>query len=640
MWFAPAGERVQPNARRHVSSEEGGRVVRSGGLRRGGFTLTELLVALAIMVILFALLFAPMMAGLDWVATGRANVGLQDACRYAMEQIRRELGEAIYVFPTPGAAFTGPDERVPDYSQVVFVPPARDDFGRVTNPPAAQYSGGLRVGVRYDVHLVWRWQCQTCGWLGAEPFAPAACPDCGGTSFAPAEYSEDNPFALFRQEFLVADAPAMPDGYDLGSYDGGGAWVSGLPTGENALTPKRGATFVPTTSVCLDPGCRSQTPGYATVCPSCNGTTLMYQFAGVQFSPQRIAGEVLTTTNGVLYKSRHGAWDGTDLAGAFLPNGVAVATSPLDPHMTMAAWVPLPVGAWVAGRGDMDSAAAAARSVQVRWDRERGEVRVGTNPGSFTTGQWADEQYRWVPYSTVTGGNGWYTVPASGSLPGEITPVWPSSTAAPPADEADAPIAYHVDPALDPVGLPAVIEPWSVAVRVVGVTNTGQTLQIELKPTSNFQQTQIKGDEFCAHLVRAWDDSNGNGLQDPGESPVGTKLQLLFSRYDPPRPTSVTLFGGTMPTFTSFGLQISYYYRRNYVYDATRDTNGQDPFVSDQIKLDYSTRTIQNVVLSLQRYVDLEPFPDPTSTVFRVPVDEHPNEVSLREQLVLRNFGR
>jgi hypothetical protein len=194
-----------------------------------------------------------------------------------------------------------------------------------------------------------------------------------------------------------------------------------------------------------------------------------------------------------------------------------------------------------------------------------------------------------------------------------------------------------VDPALDGTGFAAVIEPWSVRVRVVGTTSGGQAVQMDLKPTSNFQQTQIKGDEFCAHLVRAWDDTNGDGLQSPGEEPVGTKLELRFSRYDPPRPTSVALFGGASPGFTRFELQISYYYRRNYMYDGGRDTAGQDPFVSDQVKVDYSTRTIQNVVLSLARYVDLEEF---GTSVFRVPPDEHPNEVSVREQLTLRNFGQ
>ncbi|MBP8950929.1 MAG: prepilin-type N-terminal cleavage/methylation domain-containing protein, partial [Armatimonadetes bacterium] len=63
--------------------------MRIAGGRCTGFTLIEVMVALAIMVILFALLFAPMIAGLEWVSSGRANVGMQDACRYAMEQIRR-----------------------------------------------------------------------------------------------------------------------------------------------------------------------------------------------------------------------------------------------------------------------------------------------------------------------------------------------------------------------------------------------------------------------------------------------------------------------------------------------------------------------------------------------------------------------
>jgi prepilin-type N-terminal cleavage/methylation domain-containing protein len=52
-----------------------------GGLRRAGFTLVEVLVVLAILVILFGLLFAPMMAGMDMATQGRIQARLQDTAR-------------------------------------------------------------------------------------------------------------------------------------------------------------------------------------------------------------------------------------------------------------------------------------------------------------------------------------------------------------------------------------------------------------------------------------------------------------------------------------------------------------------------------------------------------------------------------
>ncbi len=61
---------------------------------RAGFTLVEVLVVLAILVILFGLLFAPMIASLDMVTLGQSRVRMQDAVRTAMEQMRRSGRDA------------------------------------------------------------------------------------------------------------------------------------------------------------------------------------------------------------------------------------------------------------------------------------------------------------------------------------------------------------------------------------------------------------------------------------------------------------------------------------------------------------------------------------------------------------------
>ena len=80
-----------------------------------------------------------------------------------------------------------------------------------------------------------------------------------------------------------------------------------------------------------------------------------------------------------------------------------------------------------------------------------------------------------------------------------------------------------------------------------------------------------------------------------------------------------------------------YYYRRNYVYDAALDAAGREPFVNDVVKVDYSTRKIQNLTLTLQRYMDLE---ETTADVYGLPADERPNDVTIREQIIVRNLAR
>ncbi len=584
----------------YASLEEGGSVVRIAGGRCTGFTLIEVMVALAIMVILFALLFAPMIAGLEWVSSGRANVGMQDACRYAMEQIRRELGEAVYVHPAPGYSFSGADNtagtyddiRVINYSQILFNPPARDSLGKVYYPPRpATGQNGYQKVIRYAVHLV-------------TPGQP---------------YDEFNPFALYRQEFVWNPNEASP----LGSFNSSGVWVPGLPVIENALTPKRGSTFVPTTTLFVDGvGGAGQYPEYvAGYVENTGGRPAAYLFNGLRFEPHRVTGDNLKTDNGVVYRARFGAWDGTSLGGSFLANA-ALAQSELDPRVMLYAW-DAATDTYTIPR--VDSYATQARPVQVRWSADGGVVTCGQQARQ----EWPPASgnivyYKVINFSTARNATGWYTV----SMPSDFTAVYPGNVAAPPVDRASAPTSYRIDPSVD-INVPALIQPGTIKVKVVAVDTAGVRRQFDLKPAQNFDQATIRGDEFNVQLMRR--DYNNDG------APEGTTALLRFSRFDPPCPASRAFFGNTPPALSSFQLQVSYYYRRNYTYDPQMDAAGNWPFVNDMVKVDYSVRSIQNVSLTLERYVDLE---DDGTGRLVLPEGDHPNEVSMREQISIRNFGR
>ena len=66
---------------------------------RRGLTLVELLVALAILAVVAGLIVAPLMTGMKLTFKGQARIDAQDAARMALEQVRRDLAEAVRVIP-------------------------------------------------------------------------------------------------------------------------------------------------------------------------------------------------------------------------------------------------------------------------------------------------------------------------------------------------------------------------------------------------------------------------------------------------------------------------------------------------------------------------------------------------------------
>lgn len=64
---------------------------------QSGFTLIEVLVVVALTVLLFALLFAPMIAAFNLNKQARARIDAQDAARLNLERVSREISDAMFV---------------------------------------------------------------------------------------------------------------------------------------------------------------------------------------------------------------------------------------------------------------------------------------------------------------------------------------------------------------------------------------------------------------------------------------------------------------------------------------------------------------------------------------------------------------
>ncbi len=71
------------------------------------FTLTELLVAIAILSIMFTLLFIPMTQAFDNARRGRIMANLQNAADFALEWMVRELTQAVDVLPQERVSANG-----------------------------------------------------------------------------------------------------------------------------------------------------------------------------------------------------------------------------------------------------------------------------------------------------------------------------------------------------------------------------------------------------------------------------------------------------------------------------------------------------------------------------------------------------
>jgi prepilin-type N-terminal cleavage/methylation domain-containing protein len=556
-----------------------------GGTGQRGFSLVEVLVVLAILVILFGLLFAPMMAGMEMASNGRAIARLQDSARLAAEQMQRELSDAMYVYPLP--TLTTASGPVTDYSQVMFVPPATDPAsGAVLTPlrPRADSVSGETLVTRYCVRP----------------------PDTSGGK----AYNETNPFVLVRQEGICRLLSATGQ-YEFGSYDPPGVWVPGRPITENALTPREEYDIPATTTVCRT--CGAMEVGYVDKCKVDSSTDLAYLHRDVQFVPERVMGEALKAAeHNTLYASRYGNWMGTPNNGTVLlaAGALPASESEMQPRIVVYRWDSTtaapdePSPSVIA----LDTFSAVRSDIALRWNSADGEVRIGdthtvhvaVNPASPPAPLSGN-------YYTVTVDGDAYG--ATGTLGGPPTaaamPVYPK----PPTQwgEPRMPISFRLEPGRSdgPTLVPAKVVPQSTSV-VVMATSGSDVRRADLTRVENPNQSEIGRYEYNEYL-----DPDGRGAE------------IRLNRFTPPTPDDFT-------GLTAFDIYITYYYRRNFDPITNRD---------DVVYASYSTGEIINITLIPQRYTELENY-EPAQPNLVVPADQTVGGVPVHLKAVTRNGRR
>jgi len=579
---------------------------------RRGFTLVEVLVVLAIMVILFGLLFAPMITGLNLVRRGKRHVAMQDAVRLALEQMKRELGDAVYVFDPEVLDVASVDGnavsmKVADYSMVTFAPPQRDALGQLVSPVRPEVLmvfdavAGANVrcfrAARYRVHL-----------------ANDALDPVGLTPLVP--HGEDNPFALFREEGYVRENPSTP---------GQWVWWKDNVLSKNALTPRSGTDLTPSVSICES--CGSMWTGYAPKCLNSGcpdaGTTvgMRYITEGIQFAPKRVTGELLTpSADGTLYRARWGGWLGEQNAGnvVYTTGILPLPSLELNPHLAVYRYDATPgVQEWAVRVLDTtETPTTPDPDLKLRWSSGAGSVRFGewySTGAVFDVG--SDPGGAFYPLSIdadPTDGlspdtyNGMGALTSGAAYTQDLYPVYPPKPVF--VGDARAPMTYVIEPTMNGAQAPAKVVPETISVRLLVQFGSGAApyRYYNLQPTSNYDQDKIGRWQFC-----------------PYPSADYRSVQVRFNRNDPP---SADWFGGTS-TVTGFAIEVTYYARRNFDPASNND---------DIVAADYSTRYMMNICLTLGAYVELDPSlanPD----VFVLPTDVRLHRIQARDQVVIRN---
>jgi type II secretory pathway pseudopilin PulG len=148
-----------PLALRRTGSTPGVVAARSGSVP-GAFTLIEILVALAVLMLMMSIILVPINMGLSVFHIGKARSEVQQANQLVLNQLASELKRAVFVFPNeqmPGitdkAPYTNNDQKpyydptiatvadreVSNTARLDFLLPATDSGVILTPPRASNY---------------------------------------------------------------------------------------------------------------------------------------------------------------------------------------------------------------------------------------------------------------------------------------------------------------------------------------------------------------------------------------------------------------------------------------------------------------------------------------------------------------------
>jgi prepilin-type N-terminal cleavage/methylation domain-containing protein len=134
-----------------------------------GFTLLEVMITLALMMIMLAIVFVPLNSAFNIFGIGRSRNGLQVATRQTLVQLESDLQKAVYVFPNstmPGITDKAPYNGAPPYisgstcggtrvsntSRIDMLLPLRDN--EIYPIPTPQAKGSVVNPVRPAYYLV------------------------------------------------------------------------------------------------------------------------------------------------------------------------------------------------------------------------------------------------------------------------------------------------------------------------------------------------------------------------------------------------------------------------------------------------------------------------------------------------------
>jgi prepilin-type N-terminal cleavage/methylation domain-containing protein len=134
--------------------------------RKGGFTLVEIMVAIAIMSLLFAVILVPLRLGFDSFNAGRAQSEVQIQAQVTVQQIANDLRKAQFIFPNtfvPGVSKgdnSSSNCSVAGYKSDLtwnYLPYVKSELETDTDPPLNSFGALPAYGVCSSTTRVKSW---------------------------------------------------------------------------------------------------------------------------------------------------------------------------------------------------------------------------------------------------------------------------------------------------------------------------------------------------------------------------------------------------------------------------------------------------------------------------------------------------